>query len=147
MPKRIFKRMNKLVNVTYIGLDELVGLGNNIKVVAKGQPHQVPTFTSDPSGLGRTFIEWNTKRDGLGQSYQPGSTITTDKSLVLYPLWQLNVSSSTILPAREDLVRTRASVQNGATLTIKEIVTLRALTLRGGRTSTGDYKMPSLYVD
>ena len=144
---RIFKRMNKLVNVTYIGLDELVGLGNNIKVVAKGQPHQVPTFTSDPSDLKRTFIEWNTKRDGLGQSYKPGSTITTDKSLVLYPLWQLNVSSSTILPAHEDLVRTRASVQNGATLTIEEIVTLRALTLRGGRTSTGDYKMPSLYVD
>ena len=144
---RIFKRVNKLVNVTYIGLDELMGLGNNIKVVAKGQPHQVPTFTSDPSGLGRTFIEWNTKRDGLGQSYQPGSTITTDKSLTLYPMWQLNVSSSTILPAREDLVRTRASVQNGATLTIEEIVTLRALTLKGGRTSTGDYKMPSLYVD
>ena len=144
---RIFKRVNKLVNVTYIGLDELVGLGNNIKVVAKGQPHQVPTFTSDPSGLGRTFIEWNTKRDGLGQSYQPGSTITTDKSLTLYPMWQLNVSASTILPAREDLVRTRALVQNGATLTIEEIVTLRALTLRGGRTSTGDYKMPSLYVD
>ena len=144
---RIFKRMNKLVNVTYIGLDELMGLGNNIMLVAKGQPHQVPTFTSDPSGLGRTFIEWNTKRDGLGQSYQPGSTITTDRSLTLYPMWQLNVSASTILPAREDLVRTRASVQNGATLTIKEIVTLRALTLRGGRTSTGDYKMPSLYVD
>lgn len=144
---RIFKRMNKLVNVTYIGLDELMGLGNNIKVVAKGQPHQVPTFTSDPSGLGRTFIEWNTKRDGLGQSYQPGSTITTDRSLTLYPMWQLNVSASTILPAREDLVRTRASVQNGATLTIEEIVTLRALTLRGGRTSSGDYLMPSLYVD
>ena len=144
---RIFKRVNKLVNVTYIGLDELMGLGNNIMLVAKGQPHQVPTFTSDPSGLGRTFIEWNTKRDGLGQSYQPGSTITTDRSLVLYPMWQLNVSASTILPAREDLVRTRASVQNGATLTIEEIVTLRALTLRGGRTSTGDYKMPSLYVD
>ena len=144
---RIFKRVNKLVNVTYIGLDELVGLGNNIMLVAKGQPHQVLTFTSDPSGFGRTFIEWNTKRDGLGQSYQPGSTITTDRSLVLYPMWQLNVSASTILPAREDLVRTRASVQNGATLTIEEIVTLRALTLRGGRTSTGDYKMPSLYVD
>ena len=144
---RIFKRMNKLVNVTYIGLDELMGLGNNIMLVAKGQPHQVRTFTSDPSDLGRTFIEWNTKRDGLGQSYQPGSTITTDRSLVLYPMWQLNVSASTILPAREDLVRTRASVQNGATLTIEEIVTLRALTLRGGRTSTGDYKMPSLYVD
>lgn len=144
---RIFKRMNKLVNVTYIGLDELVGLGNNIMLVAKGQPHQVLTFTSDPSKLKRTFIEWNTKRDGLGQSYKPGSTITTDKSLILYPLWQLNVSASTILPAREDWVRTRASVQNGATLTIGEIVTLRALTLRGGRTSSGDYKMPSLYVD
>ena len=144
---RIFKRMNKLVNVTYIGLDELMGLGNNIKVVAKGQPHQVPTFTSDPSGLGRTFIEWNTKRDGLGQSYQPGSTITTDRSLTLYPMWQLNVSENTTLPSRDDLIRTRVSVQDGAVLLLEEIVTLRALTLRGGRTSTGDYKMPSLYVD
>lgn len=144
---RIFKRVNKLVNVTYIGLDELVGLGNNIKVVAKGQPHQVPTFTSDPSGLGRIFIEWNTKRDGLGKTYKPGSTITMDKSLILYPLWQLNISEDADLPAREDLIRTRVSVQNGATLTVEDIVTLRALTIKGGRTASGDYLMPSLYVN
>lgn len=144
---RIFKRVNKLVNVTYIGLDELVGLGNNIMLVAKGGAHQVPTFTSDPSGLGRIFIEWNTKRDGLGQSYQPGTTLTTDKSLILYPLWQLNISEDADLPAREDLIRTRVSVQNGATLTVEDIVTLRALTIKGGRTASGDYFMPSIYLN
>lgn len=82
---RFYKRVNKLVNVKYMELDEIVGVGNNIILTTKGQTHQVPIFTSDPADLGRTFVEWNTKRDGTGIAYSPSNDYIISKSLTLFP--------------------------------------------------------------
>lgn len=144
---RFYKRVNKLVNVKYMELDEIVGVGNNIILTTKGQTHQVPIFTSDPAELGRTFIEWNTKRDGTGIAYSPLNDYIISKSLTLFPQWQMNVSSDTYLPLRDDMKGTRVVVENGATLMADDIITIHNLTLKGGRTTSGDYLMPSVYLE
>lgn len=144
---RFYKRVNKLVNVKYMELDEIVGVGNNIILTTKGQTHQVPIFTSDPADLGRTFIEWNTKRDGTGIAYSPSNDYIISKSLTLFPQWQMNVSSDTYLPLRDDMKGTRVVVENGATLMADDIITIHNLTLKGGRTTSGDYIMPSVYLE
>ena len=144
---RFYKRVNKLVNVKYMELDKIVGVGNNIILTTKGQTHQVPIFTSDPADLGRTFIEWNTKRDGTGITYSPANDYIINKSLTLFPQWQMNVSSDTYLPLRDDMKGTRVVVENGATLMADDIITIHNLTLKGGRTSSGDYLMPSVYLE
>lgn len=43
--------------------------------------------------LGYTFVEWNTRNDGLGTSYAPGtkvSQLTTTNSFTLYAIWSAN---------------------------------------------------------
>lgn len=144
---RFYKRVNKLVNVKYMDLDEIVDVGNNIILTTKGQTLQVPIFTSDPADLGRTFIEWNTKRDGTGIAYSPSNDYIISKSLTLFPQWQMNVSSDTYLPLRDDMKGTRVVVENGATLMADDIITIHNLTLKGGRTTSGDYIMPSVYLE
>ena len=53
------------------------------------------TITSQlPKKEGYTFIEWNTKDDGSGTSYNPGDNYTLDKSLTLYAIWEKNDSNS-----------------------------------------------------
>ena len=34
------------------------------------------------------FVEWNTKADGTGTSYQPGDTYSTNAALTLYAIWE-----------------------------------------------------------
>jgi len=36
---------------------------------------------------GYTFLNWNTKSDGLGDSYSPGDTITIKGAVFLYAIW------------------------------------------------------------
>ncbi len=42
---------------------------------------------SIPTRKGFSFVEWNTRVDGSGTSYLPGSTYTGRKDLVLYAIW------------------------------------------------------------
>ena len=41
-----------------------------------------------PSKKGCKFVCWNTKEDGSGESYDPGSTCEVNKSIVLYAIWK-----------------------------------------------------------
>ena len=43
---------------------------------------------SKPTREGYTFIEWNTKEDGTGESYTLGATYTENSSLMLYAQWE-----------------------------------------------------------
>jgi len=36
---------------------------------------------------GYDFLRWNTKSDGLGDSYSPGDTITIKGAVFLYAIW------------------------------------------------------------
>ena len=42
-----------------------------------------------PVKSGYRFVEWNTKADGTGTSYQPGGTYTGNAALTLYAIWEL----------------------------------------------------------
>lgn len=46
-------------------------------------PDKVPVLP------GRQFIEWNTKEDGTGTAYAPGTTLTLDDDLTLWAQWQI----------------------------------------------------------
>ena len=37
---------------------------------------------------GYNFIEWNTKADGSGETYQPGDTFTINSNLTLFAMWK-----------------------------------------------------------
>ncbi|MBQ9144846.1 MAG: leucine-rich repeat protein [Clostridia bacterium] len=41
------------------------------------------TFTADSD-----FVEWNTKADGSGESYQPADELTPDGNMTLYAIWE-----------------------------------------------------------
>ena len=41
-----------------------------------------------PSRSGYTFKHWNTKSDGSGSSYSPGSKISVSSDITLYAIWE-----------------------------------------------------------
>ena len=43
--------------------------------------------STKPTKSGQSFAGWNTKQDGSGSWYQPGSTITTASDTTLYAIW------------------------------------------------------------
>ena len=46
--------------------------------------------STKPTRTNFTFISWNTKSDGSGTSYQPGSKYTANESVTLYAIWKAN---------------------------------------------------------
>ena len=44
--------------------------------------------STKPTRTNYTFISWNTKSDGSGTSYQPGSKYTANESVTLYAIWK-----------------------------------------------------------
>lgn len=49
------------------------------------------TLSSDkPSKTGHTFVSWNTKADGTGTAYAPGSSYAGNAALTLYAIWKKN---------------------------------------------------------
>ena len=61
--------------------------------VAVGGSHEVktPAFSHD----GYTFTDWNTRKNGTGQSYQPGEIINNiDNDIYLHAQWKSSGSSS-----------------------------------------------------
>lgn len=48
--------------------------------------------TGVPTKAGSQFYEWNTQANGLGTSYRPGATYSTNANLVLYAIWKNPIS-------------------------------------------------------
>lgn len=46
--------------------------------------------STKPTRTNYTFISWNTKSDGSGTSYHPGSKYTANESVTLYAIWKAN---------------------------------------------------------
>ena len=42
-----------------------------------------------------SFVEWNTKEDGSGQSYKPGDQISLESDLNLYAIWEMEYCTVT----------------------------------------------------
>ena len=49
--------------------------------------------STKPTRTGYTFVNWNTKSDGSGTSYHPGSKYTANESATLYAIWKANTYS------------------------------------------------------
>ena len=45
------------------------------------------TVTGATDTVSLTFVGWNTKADGTGETYVPGSTITIESDTILYAKW------------------------------------------------------------
>ena len=72
--------------------------GRGSMSVTKGyQGTEVTVANCSYNNAGHTFVEWNTKADGTGQSYMPGDkyTLTQDND-VLYAIWK--IQSYTMTP-------------------------------------------------
>ena len=74
-------------------------------------PSKTFKVTYDPNGgsisptskiVSCIFSEWNTKSDGSGVSYNPGSSYTSDQSITLYAIWQNPSIGSLPTPNRTD---------------------------------------------
>lgn len=46
--------------------------------------------SSTPTRTGYQFLNWNTKQDGSGTTYNPGEKYTVNASLALYAKWKIN---------------------------------------------------------
>ena len=51
--------------------------------------------STKPTRTGYTYASWNTKSDGSGTSYQPGSKYTSNESATLYAQWNINTYNIT----------------------------------------------------
>ena len=73
--------------------------------------------SAKPTRSGFTFVNWNTKSDGSGTSYAPGSTYSTNANLTLYAIWKTNASGGSV--TKKYTIKFDA---NGGTGTTKEVV-------------------------
>jgi len=48
-----------------------------------------------PTKEGYTFKEWNTEKDGSGDSFQPNGEYTKNEKLMLYAIWEKNADNNT----------------------------------------------------
>lgn len=71
--------------VTY---ESQVGGDEEIEPQIKEHDKTLILTTQILSREGYSFIEWNTKSDGSGISYQPGSSFTGNYSITLYGIWK-----------------------------------------------------------
>ena len=73
--------------------------------------------STKPTRSGFTFVNWNTKSNGSGTSYAPGSTYSTNANLTLYAIWKTNASGGPV--TKKYTIKFDA---NGGTGTTKEVV-------------------------
>lgn len=68
---------------------------------AKGYNQNITISTTIPEYYAHTFVEWNTKADGSGETYQPGDVYSLNDSLTLYAIWKLKDIDSITLDQNE----------------------------------------------
>ena len=73
--------------------------------------------STKPTRSGFTFVNWNTKSNGSGTSYAPGSTYSTNANLTLYAIWKTNASGGPV--TKKYTIKFDA---NGGTGITKEVV-------------------------
>lgn len=65
--------------------------GDELRTTSVEKDDKITLYT--PTKSGYKFVEWNTKKDGDGKSYDGGDALTVTKDISLYAQWE--VSSST----------------------------------------------------
>ena len=128
----LFAVWDKMDSITLTFLDSLPdaasGIPEPITILPSMSPYvHIPDQVPEKSG--RVFTGWNTKKDGSGARYAPGSVMTLRKSAVLWAQWQIagdswyviyNANGGTKAPAAqdvplgEDAVLTTELPENGA---------------------------------
>ena len=69
------------------------GLTLETRIMTKGEVTNIKGLTYDgndlvPPSAGLCFAGWNTKPDGTGKTYLPGTLITLNKTMTLYAQWK-----------------------------------------------------------
>lgn len=62
----------------------------------KKQGETLTLSTTKPTKTGNTFVNWNTKADGTGTSYNAGASYTTDANVTLYAQYKENTVTYTV---------------------------------------------------
>jgi uncharacterized repeat protein (TIGR02543 family) len=77
--------------------------------------------TTKPTKTGHTFVSWNTKSDGSGESYEPGDTINpVTKNITLYAQYVQNPNKPYKVQHWQQKVGGNASTQNSTNYTLKD---------------------------
>ena len=89
---QLFAIWDKQESRTLTFLDSLPdassGIPKPITIIPSMSPYvQIPDAIPEKSG--RAFTGWNTKKDGSGTRYAPGSVMTLRKSTVLWAQWEI----------------------------------------------------------
>ena len=93
---QLFAIWDKQDSVTLTFLDSLPGASSDIPNPITIYPSISPYVhipDQIPQKSGRVFTGWNTKKDGSGTAYVPGSVMTLRKSAVLWAQWEIPVNS------------------------------------------------------
>ncbi|MBR0266593.1 MAG: InlB B-repeat-containing protein [Clostridia bacterium] len=93
---QLFAIWDKQDSVTLTFLDSLPDASSDIPNPITIYPSISPYVhipDQIPQKSGRVFTGWNTKKDGSGTAYAPGSVMTLRKSAVLWAQWEIPVNS------------------------------------------------------
>jgi uncharacterized repeat protein (TIGR02543 family) len=86
-----------------------------------------------PTKSGYTFVEWNTKEDGDGTSYNYDDKITVRKDMTLYAQWEENADTTT---DEDEVIKVKTISVNGSNsisqITAKGVVLQMVATLSPG---------------
>lgn len=69
-------------------------------------------YTSVPTIDGYVFKEWNTKKDGTGTTYNPNDVYGSRQGIVLYAIWQYQITYHKNTPLDEDGFMQNVTINN-----------------------------------
>ncbi|MBP5725748.1 MAG: InlB B-repeat-containing protein, partial [Clostridia bacterium] len=93
---QLFAVWGKMESVTLTFRDSLPGAASGIPDPITIYPSMSPYVRIPdqvPEKSGRVFAGWNTKEDGSGTAYDPGSVMTLRESSVLWAQWEIPANS------------------------------------------------------
>ena len=121
--------------------DPSTGIPSPIKVIPSESP-KVKIPAQIPQKSGRTFVSWNTAKDGSGISYKPGESIYISQNTTLWAQWKVasdswylsyNANGGSGAPASQIILKGEDAVIS------KKIPTYGELEFKGWVTDKKDY--------
>ena len=106
-----------------------------------------PLWPFIPSRSGYRFVEWNTKSDGTGISYQPSSYLSNDTDLTIYAIWTTaSYPSQDIFLYHDARCCSQEYIEGESAFSIDNNGKVRASTFTESSVSGGDFAISTSFI-